>query len=102
MTSIDIQLEGDGCWPDLIELGQAGKVEQAALVGVALLPDAVVTDTFTGKSRRVPALTLRIALPDGRVALAQVKVDMLNMVLRGIQGRLEYLADLAAKGGTPS
>jgi hypothetical protein len=102
MTNIDLQLEGDECWPDLTELGAAGKLDHAALVGVALLPDAEATDTLTGRTKRVPAVTLRIALPDGRVGLAQIKVDMLRMIVRALDGRLEYLADLASTGGTPT
>lgn len=93
MTSIDIQLDGDGCWPDLVELHKAGKVEfHAQLAGVALLPDAAVTDSFTGAERHVPAVTLRMHLPDGTVALAQLKLEMLETIVRGFHARLEYLA----------
>jgi hypothetical protein len=61
-----------------------------------------VIDTFSGLTRRVPALTLRVQLEDGSVALACIKVDMLDTVLRAMKGRLEYLAELKAQGGTPS
>jgi hypothetical protein len=102
MTRIDLHLDGDECWPDIAELSAAGKLDEAALVGVALLPDAEVTDVLTGQTRRVPAISLRIALPDGRVGLAQMKVDMLRTIVRALDGRLAYIADLAARGGTSS
>lgn len=96
MTSIDLKLDGDGCWPDL------GDFTLAELDGVALLPDASAVDSLTGERKRVPALTLRLHLPDGHTVLAQVKVEMLNTILRGVHARLEYLAELARRGGTPS
>lgn len=99
MTSIDIQLDGDNCWP---ELREPGAFDIGQLVGVALLPDAVVTDTFTGAERRVPALTLRLHTADGRVVLAQLKVEMLEAIARAMRGRLQYLEQLKAQGGTPS
>lgn len=102
MTRIDLQLDGYHCWPELAELRAAGKLDEAHLVGVALLPDAEVVNTLTGECARVPALTLRFTLPDGRVGLAQIKVDMFAMIARAMQGRIEYLAELAAKGGKPT
>lgn len=103
MTSIDIKLDGDGCWPDLTAKHEAGKVIwNAELSGVSLLPDGEVTDGLTGKIKRVPILTLRVELPDGTSALAQVKLDMLASIVRAMKGRLEYLGELAAKGGRES
>ncbi len=102
MTSIDIKMDGDGCWPDLKEKHAAGQVEwHASLASVSLLPDGEVTD-LTGKSRRVPIVTLRIEMPDGKVALAQVKLEMLDTIVRGFKSRIEYLAELEAKGGPRS
>jgi hypothetical protein len=99
VTHIDLQLDGEGCWPDLKDLVVDGS---ATLTGVALMRDAQVVDTLTGERKRVPAVTLRVQLADGRVALAQVKVAMLEMVLRAVKGRLEYLANLESRGGMPS
>jgi hypothetical protein len=95
LTHIDIQLDGDECWPDLREF------VIAALSGVALLPDGEVMG-LDGKTRRVPILTFRVELPDGTVALAQIKVEMLEMVLGAVRGRLAYIAHLTERGGTPS
>jgi hypothetical protein len=103
MTSIDIALDGDGCWPDLSEKHEAGKVIwNARLAAISLLPDGEVTDGFTGKTRRVPILTLRFELPDGTTALAQAKLEMMETIVRAMKSRLEYLAELAAKGGRDS
>jgi hypothetical protein len=102
VTSIDIQLDGDNCWPDLDAKADAGQVSVAELVGVALLPDAIVTNMLTGAERRVPAVTLRLHLPDGRIVLAQLKVEMLETLARAMRGRLDYLAELKAKGGRES
>lgn len=98
MTKIELHLDGDGCWPDLREKAEGKYVPDAELVGVALIPDAEVTSP-TGETRRVPVLTLRIDLPDGTSALAQVKVRMLGLILGAVKSRLEYLAALKEQGG---
>ncbi len=102
MTSIDIQLDGDNCWPDLKPKIAEGRVVHAELKGVALLPDGEAIDGFTGEHKLVPIITLRVELPDGTTALAQVKLDMMKMVTRAMDGRLQYIADLKAKGGRDS
>lgn len=99
MTSIDIQLDGDNCWPDLRE---PESFITGELRGVALLPDAQVLDTFTGKEHRKPALTLRVHTADGRVVLAMLKLEMLEAIGRAMKGRLEYLEDLKRRGGADS
>lgn len=102
MSVIDLQLDGDSCWPDLKAKIAEGLVTHAELKGMALLPDGEVTDGVTGKPKRVPLLTLRVELPDGTIALPQVKVEMLEMILAGVRGRLAYLKDLEAAGGEVS
>jgi hypothetical protein len=102
MSVIDLQLDGDSCWPDLKEKIREGLVTHAVLEGLALLPDGEVTDGVTGEIKRVPILTLRVLLPDGTIALPQVKVEMLDMIMAGVRGRLGYLADLKKAGGEVS
>jgi hypothetical protein len=103
MTSIDIQMNGDGCWPDLHEKHAAGKVIwDARLGGVSLLPDGDAIDGFTGEAKKLPILTLRIELPDGTSALAQVKLEMLSTIVGAMKSRMDYLAELKAKGGVDS
>jgi hypothetical protein len=101
MTNITLELEGVGCWPDLAGVPH-GQIRHAQLTSVALLPDAAVVDTLTGEEKTAPTVTLRIELDNGVIALAQVKVDMMEMILRGVRGRLDLLAELRAKGGAPS
>jgi hypothetical protein len=102
MTSIDIEMNGDGCWPDLHEKHAQGKVIwDARLSAVSLLPDGDVIDGFTGEARKVPILTLRIELPGGTSALAQVKLEMLSTIVAAMKSRIEYLAELKAVGVDP-
>jgi hypothetical protein len=96
MTSIDIKLDGDGCWPDLVVFSTAD------LTGVALLPDGEVTDGVTGKRKRVPVMLLRLQTKDGGFIVVQVKVEIMEMVMSAMRGRLEYLAELKSKGGSDS
>lgn len=108
MRPIDIKLDGDNCWPELAEMKAAGLLELGDLIGVALLPDAVITRA-DGTEARVPALTLRVrvqhptdpSLHGGHV-LVQLKVDTLEAIAAALRGRLQYLEQLSAQGGTPS
>lgn len=103
MTPIDIVFDGDGCWPDLTQKDLEGKVQwNAQVAAIALLPDGVVTDSLTGISRKVPILTLRLELPNGSTAVAQMKLEMLETIARAMRGRLAYLDELKAKGGRDS
>lgn len=103
MASIDIKLDGDGCWPDLTEKHKAGKVIWDAQVSaVSLLPDGDVMDGFTGETKRMPIVTIRFELPDGTSALAQMKLDMMEMIVRALKGRMQYIAELRASGGDES
>jgi len=101
-SSIDIVLDGDGCWPDLIDKPTGKVVWNARLAAISLLPDGEVTDGFTGERKRVPILTLRVELSDGTTVLAQAKLQTIEAVVRAMEGRLEYLAKLKSKGGTDS
>lgn len=100
MTSVQILLEGDGCWPDFAELAESGKLLEARIVGVALLPDADVVDTLTGRQKKVPSITVRLQLPDGLVGVAQIKVEMWEAIGRACRGRMELIAaqSAAARG----
>lgn len=105
MTAIDIQLDGDNCWPELTRLRADGLLDTGELVGVALLPDGEVTDGFTGQIKRVPTVTLRIRVERPTACmnvLVQLKVETLEMLARAMRGRLEYLASLKARGGRDS
>lgn len=90
MKRLDIKLDGDNCWP---ELRDGDRMIVGDLTGVALLPDAT-----TQSGAKVPGVTLRVDLPDGRSVLALVKLELLSAALRACQGRLDYLAEQRAAG----
>lgn len=73
MTPLDIILEGDGCWPDLIG------VEEAELEAVAAMPNG------TAKGR--PIVGLRIKLPDGSYVVAQTTLRLFNAAARAFDAR---------------
>lgn len=108
MKPIDIQLDGDACWPELADMKRVGLIDLGSLVGVALLPDALVTRA-DGSQVRVPSVTLRVAinhptdpsLHRGHI-LVQLKVETLEMIAGALRARLQYLEQLRAQGGTPS
>jgi hypothetical protein len=100
MMPVKIELDGDSCWPDLGEKARSQLIV-GELSGVALLPDGELTRSDGTPSQR-PILTFRIELPDGKTVLAQTTVDLINMLVSAVKGRLEYLADLRTAGGGTS
>lgn len=69
MIHLDVHIDGDNCWPDLVnEHGQPNFIS-GQWTGIARLPGG----TASGKS----SVTVRIELPDGRVVLAQTTLDLL-------------------------
>lgn len=71
---IDLQLNGEGCWPELRDNFTEGQI-----VGIARLPNS----TEAGAS----AVTMRIQMPDGSTVLAQITTKLLNMAMAGINTR---------------
>lgn len=94
MASVSLVLDGDHCWPDLtVEHVTLGKDAKLAM---AFLSNA----TVSGKA----AVTLRIDLPNGQVALASVTLALLRSAVAAFEAREQYLteqAELAKKGGLP-
>lgn len=62
--ALDIILDGDNCWPDLRD----GGFIDGQLEGIAALPN--------GTAAGNPTVTLRVRLPNGRVALAQTTLRL--------------------------
>lgn len=69
MPGLNIHLEGDKCWPDLvsrregiIHLADDAQIEIAALSG--------------GMQSGRPSVALRINLPDGRVVIAETSMRL--------------------------
>ena len=69
MPSLDLILDGDGCWPDLAK----EKVFQSTqTLSVAALPNGTVNGS--------PTITIRGEMPDGTVALFETSLALLLMV----------------------
>ncbi len=64
MIGLDLQLDGDNCWPELKEKGFI----TAELSGIAGLPNG----TVEGR----PSVTVRIELPDGQTVLAETTLRL--------------------------
>jgi hypothetical protein len=97
MPTLQIILDGDGCWPDLTEV----QIELGELEGVALLPDGDVTDGFTGLTKKVPVVLLRVRSTEtGNVVIAQAKLNMLETAVRALRGHIDFLEEqrASAKG----
>lgn len=69
MTYLDVHIDGDGAWPDLIDDQGNKNFTEGQLVGVAR-----ITNGTTGGSSSV---TFRIELPDGRIILAQTTFSLI-------------------------
>lgn len=93
MPMLNIKLEGDHCWPDLAQKTEDQIIDTENLE-VALLPGGMAS----GKA----SVAIRIDLPDGRVVIAQTSQELFDAAARAFRARLEYLAELKAKGGAES
>lgn len=75
MAYLDLQLDGDNCWP---ELRESGFIE-GELVGIAGLPN--------GTSGGNPTVTVRVTLPDGKTVLAETTLRLFLSAARALQAR---------------
>lgn len=76
MISLDIQLDGDGCWPDL---GQK-LYNEATLTSVALLQ----AGTVSGK----PTVSFRVETEDGHILIAQTTLSLLLSACDAMKARV--------------
>ena len=81
LIPLAIELDGDGCWPDLDAVIDAGKYHEGRLEAVALLKNG----TESGKH----TVTFRVDMPDGSVVVAQTTLALLVMATRGMKARAE-------------
>lgn len=83
MITLDIQLNGDGCWPDLTQDLFKDKnkklFEEAELKSVALLQ----AGTESGK----PSVSLRIETEDGKIIIAQTTLALWLMAGDAMKAR---------------
>lgn len=71
MLSIKTIMNGDGCWPDLLQNKQQiiHLANDAPPIEMAMLKNGTV--------RGKPSVTIRLNLPDGRVVLAETTLALL-------------------------
>ncbi len=75
MIGLDLQLDGDNCWPELKEKGYI----EASLSGIAGLPHG----TVEGR----PSVTVRIELPDGQTVLAETTLRLFLRAAEALRAR---------------
>lgn len=79
MPTIDLILDGDGCWPDLPQRDVIHLGNSAPPIGVALLSK--------GMSSGRPSVSLRIDLPDGKLVIAETSARLFCTAARVIMAR---------------
>ena len=78
MIPLKINLEGDGCWPDL-EGVPGDPTKTGILTEVAYLPD--------GMTGGFPSLTLRCEMEDGKTVLVQTSARLFVTAAAAIKGK---------------
>ena len=77
---IDLNLAGDGAWPDLEAKRQVGElIHVDATIGMTVLAGGMVSG--------LPSVAFRIDLPDGRVVVAETSWRLLAVACRTIAAR---------------
>lgn len=82
MTQLRILLDGDGCWPDL-----QGKVGTPHVWHVT--EGVEIARLRAGMSSGKTSATIRIPLPDGRVLLTEISLDMLELTVKAFRAAEE-------------
>lgn len=84
MPNLDLHLDGDGCWPDLPELRQQGRLidysGNETSVSVALLRN--------GTSGGHHSVTFRVNAPDGKVVLFELTWRLLYTAVKAMVVRV--------------
>jgi hypothetical protein len=79
LTGLDLQMDGDGCWPDLKDKREAGQLEAGTLAGVALLQNGTANGNHS--------VTFRIDMPDGSTVTAETTLSLLWMAANAFKTR---------------
>lgn len=83
MPVLNIVLDGDGCWPDLVDKELIHLGNDAKPIGVALLVGGMLSGA--------PSVMMRLELPDGRVVMAETSFRLFRAAARAFDARLEFL-----------
>lgn len=83
MPHVNLRLDGDGCWPDLIQARADGRLidmmNEDVGIGIALLRGGMLSGN--------PSVTFRFDLPDGRILITQTSLALLVNSVRAMQVR---------------
>lgn len=85
IPSINLELDGDNCWPDLNEKELINIMESGIPLRIAVLDN--------GMASGHPSITLRIDLPDGKVLLTQTSARVFCLVAKCIMDKYPDLFD---------
>lgn len=75
---IDLNLNGDGAWPDLMDKGVIHLGDDTA-IGLCVLP--------AGMQSGMPSVAFRLDLPDGQVVMAEASWRVLATAAQAIAAR---------------
>ncbi len=77
-STIDLKLDGDGAWPDLIDRGVI-HLGNGTTIGMCVLPGGMTSGRHS--------VSLRLDLPDGGVVVAEASWRVLAAAVRAIAAR---------------
>lgn len=72
MPLMNVRLDGEGCWPDLVEKNASGKLIDLMNASTPIQFALLKRGMNSGKS----SVTMRVDLPDGRTVLTQTSMDL--------------------------
>lgn len=84
MLALRVILEGDGCWPDLVDKQAAGKLTWPHASDPAQIEIAALR---SGLHSGRPSVAIRIDLPDGRVVVAETSLRLFLQAAAALRGR---------------
>jgi len=79
MINLDIILDGEGCWPDLPAINEAGNMAMGGSLKIAALPGGMQS----GK----PSVMIRVDLPGGKVALVETSLLLFQSAARAFTAK---------------
>lgn len=79
LPQIDLYLDGEGAWKDLLGRMEAGQVLHSSAIGLACLPHGMESGGVS--------VAFRFDLKDGRVAIAEISLPLLYTAVDAIRAR---------------
>jgi hypothetical protein len=81
MTTLDLHMNGDNCWPDLSD----GNYLTGKIASIALLHDATIDGN--------PTVTIRIEIADGGTVLAETTYRIFESAAAALRGAVARAAE---------